>query len=115
MSGDRNGSAGFVCFMVGAALGAGLALIFAPQSGEETRKKVKEFSGKVTDDVLEGYEKVSKEAKKSVEQVKSAAENAIEHVKAFIDGAKEGLKKEIKAELKEEEVKETKAPAKKKA
>jgi gas vesicle protein len=115
MSGDNNGSAGLVYFLMGAAIGAGLALLFAPQSGEETRKKVKEFSGKVTDDVIESYEKVSSEAKKSIDQVKHAAENAIEHVKAFIDGAKEGLKKEIKAELKEEEVKETKAPAKKKA
>ena len=115
MSEDRNGFVGLVCFMAGAALGAGLALIFAPQSGEETRKRVKEFSGKVSDDVKESYDKVAKEAKKSVDQVKTAAENAIDHVKAFIDGAKEGLKKEIKAELKEEEVKETKAPAKKKA
>ena len=115
MSGDRNGFTGLVYFLAGAAIGAGLALLFAPQSGEETRKKVKEFSGKVTDEVKEGYDKVAKEAKKSVDQVKTAAENAIEHVKAFIDGAKEGLKKEIKAELKEEEIKETKAPAKKKA
>jgi hypothetical protein len=45
--------------------------------------------------------------------VKIAAENAIEHVKAFIDGAKEELKKGIKAELKKEEVK--KNPANKKA
>ena len=115
MSGDNNGSAGLVFFLVGAAIGAGLALLFAPQSGEETRKKVKEFSGKVTDDVKEGYEKVSSEAKKSIEQVKHAAEKAVDQVKAFIDGAKEGLKKEIKAELKEEEVKVAKAPAKKQA
>jgi gas vesicle protein len=112
MSGDRNGFTGLVYFLAGAAIGAGLALLFAPQSGEETRRKVKEFSGKVTDDVKEGYEKVSSEAKKSIEQVKHAAEKAVDNVKAFIDGAKEGFKKEIKAELKEEEVK---APAKKKA
>jgi gas vesicle protein len=64
MSSDRNGFVGFVCFLTGAALGAGLALIFAPQSGEETRKKIKDVSGKMADEVKDGYEKMSKEAKK---------------------------------------------------
>jgi len=112
MSGERNGYVGLIWFMAGAAIGAGLALLFAPQSGKETREKIKEFSGKVTDDIKEGYEKVSSEAKKSIDQVKNAAEKAVENVKAFVAGAKEGLKREIKAELKEADVK---APAKKKA
>jgi gas vesicle protein len=112
MSGEKNGYTGLIYFLAGAAIGAGLALLFAPQSGEETRKKIKEFSGKVTDEVKEGYEKVSGEAKKTIEQVKSAAGKAVEEVKAFVAGAKEGLKREIKAELKESE---EKAPARKKA
>ncbi len=112
MSGDRNGYTGLMYFLAGAAIGAGLALLFAPQSGEETRKKIKEFSGKVTGEVKEGYEKVSSEAKKSIDQVKNTAEKAVDHVKAFVAGAKEGLKREIKAELKEAE---EKAPARKKA
>jgi gas vesicle protein len=102
MCNDRGGIAGFIGFLTGAALGAGLALLFAPQTGSETRKQIKDVSGKVADDVKENYEKISKEAKKSVDQVKVATEGAIENVKAFIEGAKDGLKKEIKAELKEE-------------
>ena len=111
MSNERPGLTGVITFLAGAALGAGLALLFAPQSGKETRKKIKEFSGKVAEDVKEGYDKVSKEARKSIDQVKTTAENAIEHVKSFIEGAKTGLKREIKSELKAEEVQ---APAKKK-
>jgi len=102
MSGNNNGSFGIVTFLAGAALGAGLALLFAPQSGEETRKKIKDVSGKVADDLKENYEKLSNEAKKSVEQVKTAAEKAVENVKGFVDGARDGLKKEIKEELKQE-------------
>jgi gas vesicle protein len=113
MSDDRNGFVGLMCFLTGAALGAGLALIFAPQSGEETRKKIKDISGKVSDEVKESYEKLNKEARKSIEQVKAAADNAVDHVKSFVEGAKEGLKKEIKSELKEETG--TVTPAKKKA
>lgn len=109
MSDDKS-FAGLVGFLAGAALGAGLALLFAPQTGEETRKKIKDVSDKVADDVKVNYDKISKEAKKAVDQVKVAADGAIENVKSFIDGAKEGLKKEIKAEIAEEA-----APAKKKA
>ena len=111
MSDDRNGFIGLVSFLTGAALGATLALLFAPQSGAETRKQIKDVSDKVTDEVKENYEKVSKEAKKAVEQVKIASDKAIENVKSFIDGAKTGLKKEIKEEIEEE----VKAPEKKKA
>jgi gas vesicle protein len=107
MSDERHSAFGtLVTFLTGAALGAGLALLFAPQSGEETRKKIKDVSDKVSDDVKENYEKVSKEAQKAIENVKTASEKAINQMKTFIDGAKDNLKKEIKAE--------TKAPAKKK-
>ncbi len=110
MSDDKNGVFSFVCFIAGAAIGAGLALLYAPQSGVETRKKIKDTSEKVADDVKQQYDKISEEAKKSIESVKVAAEKAINNVKGFVDGAKDSLKKEIKEEL----VEETKAPVKKK-
>ena len=93
MSSDKNaGVVGLVSFLTGAAIGAGLALLFAPHSGEETRKKLKDYSGKVADEVKDGYEKITKEAKKSIESVKSSAEKAIDTVKA-----------KVKKETKEEE------------
>ena len=85
MSSEKNaGIVGLVSFLAGAAIGASIALLFAPQSGEETRKKIKDFSGKLADDVKEGYEKIAKEAKKSIESVKNSAEKAIETVKAKV-------------------------------
>lgn len=107
---EEKGISGLIYFLAGAAIGAGLALLYAPQAGVETRKKIKETSEKVTDDVKEHYEKISEEAKKSIEHVKNAAEKAINNVKSFIEGAKDSLKKEIKEELEEEP-----SPAKKKA
>lgn len=102
MCDSSKSAAGFFGFLTGAVIGAGLALLFAPQTGAETRKQIKDVSDKVADDVKENYDKISKEAKKSIEQVKTAAEKAMDNVKHFVDGAKEGLKKEIKQELKEE-------------
>jgi len=109
MSDNNSGLAGLLGFVTGAVIGAGLALLYAPQTGKETRQKIKETSEKISADMKENYEKMGKEAKKAVEQVKVAAEGALENVKSFIDGAKEGMKREIKSELKEEAA----APAKK--
>lgn len=107
MSDEHHSAFGtLVTFLTGAALGAGLALLFAPQSGEETRKKIKEVSDKVSDDVRDNYEKVSKEAQKAIDNVKAASEKAVNQMKTFIDGAKDSLKKEIQKEIK--------APSKKK-
>ena len=33
-----------ICFLVGGAVGAGLALAYAPYSGKKTRKKLKGYS-----------------------------------------------------------------------
>ena len=97
MSDERNGFLGTVfTFLTGAALGAGLALLFAPQSGEETRKKIKDMSEKVAEDVKEHYDKLHKEAQKAIESVKTTSEKAVGQIKNFIDSAKEGLSKETK-------------------
>lgn len=101
MSQDNQGVFGVVCFLAGAAVGAGLALLYAPQTGAETRQQIKDVSGKVGDDIKANYDKIAEEAKKSIEQVKVQAEKAIDNVKSFMDGAKDGLKEEIKAELAE--------------
>ena len=39
----------FLSFLLGGLVGAGFALLLAPQSGRETRQKIREF----TDDVTE--------------------------------------------------------------
>ncbi len=38
---EREGGGGLGSFILGALVGAGLALLFAPQSGEETQEEIK--------------------------------------------------------------------------
>lgn len=81
-------------FLTGAVIGAGFALLFAPYSGDETRKKIKDVSDKTSEDVKENYEKISKEAQKTLEKVKELSDNAVKQVKAvFEEVKKEGLSK----------------------
>lgn len=44
---ERRSEGGFGLFLLGAALGAGLALLFAPQAGEETRAELRRTARKV--------------------------------------------------------------------
>ncbi len=64
---DNTGSKMFFSFLTGAAIGAGLALLFAPQSGKETRKQIKDFSEKLSGEVKDEVEKLSERAKGFVE------------------------------------------------
>jgi len=67
---ENTGSKMFFSFLTGAAIGAGLALMFAPQSGKETRKQIKDFSDKLGGEVRDGVDKISEKAKGFIEKGK---------------------------------------------
>jgi len=67
---NNTGSKMFFSFLSGAAIGAGLALLLAPQSGKETRKQIKDFSEKLNGEVRDEVEKISEKAKGFIEGAK---------------------------------------------
>ena len=78
-------SGNFGSFLVGIALGAGLALLMAPDSGNETRRRLRrsarkvkrvarEKAGEIADSVTDRYE----HARRTVEDKLEAARSAIE-------------------------------------
>lgn len=94
----------FLSFILGGMVGAGFALLLAPQSGRETRQKIKEL----TEDVKEkakGYvgevkEKITSGIDKSkgfYEEKKSIISTAIEAGKEAYEKEKERLSKEQNA------------------
>ncbi|MDQ2767482.1 MAG: YtxH domain-containing protein [Gemmatimonadota bacterium] len=46
---EEKSGGGFGSFLLGAAIGAGIALLLAPQSGEETRRDLKRKAGEMKD------------------------------------------------------------------
>ncbi len=78
---ENTGSKMFFSFLTGAALGAGLALLFAPQSGKETRKQIKDFSDKLGNDVKDEAEKISSRVKYEVDKLGDKAKSIIGEAK----------------------------------
>ncbi|HVP90827.1 MAG TPA: YtxH domain-containing protein [Terriglobales bacterium] len=75
-------------FMAGAAAGFVVGILFAPASGKETRKKIKDQAVKTGEVAMEGYEKIAKEAEKSMKVVREKTSEGLEAIKEFIEKKK---------------------------
>lgn len=91
----------FMAFLLGGAVGAGLALFLAPQSGKETREKlmglaedVKEKTSQYTEQLKGKITSKIEEGKGLVEEKKSIIASAIEAGKEAMEREKERLLKE---------------------
>ena len=78
---DGNDSSGLSAFILGAAIGAGLALIFAPQSGVETRQSIKRGAKKAGEATKRAGVKVTD----AFAQAKADLESRIDSAKSSID------------------------------
>ena len=75
-------------FLIGAATGFVLGVLFAPASGEETRKKIHEGAVKTGEKAKESYEKVAREAEKGIKVVREKTAEGIESIKDFVEKKK---------------------------
>jgi len=67
-------------FLSGAAIGAGIALLFAPQSGKETREKIKDVADDVKDkisDLVGDTKDFLSEQKRAITEAVAAGKEAI--------------------------------------
>ena len=90
--GDNKGSSALevaLSFLIGAASGFVLGILFAPASGKETRQKIKTQATKTGEKAKESYDKISKEAEKGIQVVKEKAQEGIEAIKEFLEKKKE--------------------------
>ncbi|MBI5894445.1 MAG: YtxH domain-containing protein [Deltaproteobacteria bacterium] len=83
-----------LALLLGGVIGAGIALLYAPQTGEETRKKLKETADKLRDQFKEKGDTVSEYASEGVQKVRQFVEEKKADVTAAYEAGKEAFKKE---------------------
>jgi gas vesicle protein len=74
-------------FAIGVAAGAGVALLYAPQAGEKTRRQVRRKLEDASDYVKDTADTLSEHAGKAYKVSKSAVEDAIDSASNVYDAA----------------------------
>ena len=67
-----------IAFAAGALIGAGIALLYAPQSGEETRRLIAEKAEDLKKQAMEKYEHSKEVLREKKEQLSAAYESGKE-------------------------------------
>jgi gas vesicle protein len=91
-----------VSFLLGGIVGAGLALLLAPQSGDETRKKIRDFADDVKDRTTDYVDKTKEKITSYVDEGKGLYEQKKSIVKSAIEAGKEAYEKEKERLAKEQ-------------
>jgi len=97
---DRENSAvvGALMLLAGGIIGAGIALLYAPQSGQKTRKEIGRYAKKARrkgEEAMEAVEDFSEQVTEMAESVGERASEILDKGKDMAYGAKKGLLKAI--------------------
>ncbi|MBI3896023.1 MAG: YtxH domain-containing protein [Acidobacteria bacterium] len=76
---NRNGDK-VLWMLAGLGIGAGVALLFAPKTGRETRRYLKHIAEEGRDKVVETGEEVFEKGKEVYERGKAVVDDAMEYV-----------------------------------
>ena len=88
----------FFALIAGAAAGLTLGLLFAPEKGEETRRKVKVAAAEGWDEFMDAADEGWGKAKETMDDLKEGAESATSRMRARARLARRDLKN-LKATL----------------
>ena len=94
MSENNNTMSTMFTFLLGGLIGAGLALLYAPLSGEETRKRIKEQMAQKGDELKQRYETAVDTVEEGVGKVKEIIEDRKNEVAAAYQTGKEAYQRE---------------------
>jgi gas vesicle protein len=102
----EKGDSGFGAFLWGAVIGAGLALLFAPQSGEETRRLIKnrgrrlwaaaeEKASEIQDLVSSGFDDAKERVEDAIDERRQVARDVMDAGKAAVHSARDELERRL--------------------
>ena len=89
MSNQNSGLLFFAGFVTGSLVGASLAVLLAPQSGEETRDQIRDKGIELRDGAVEGFTETSQRAQTQIatwqEALEKGKHNAVEAIGHGVD------------------------------
>src|SRR6266542_4467463 len=83
-----------ISFLAGAAIGSGLALLFAPKSGREVREQIKDL----TDDAVGKIKEYARDAQDKIKTTYDEGKELLKEKKTIISSAIEAGKEAIEKE-----------------
>lgn len=84
----------FVSFVAGAAIGAGLALLYAPKSGSEMRETIADFTEDAVDKIKEYTKEAQEKIKTAIEDGKETIVEKKSILASAIEAGREAMNKE---------------------
>jgi gas vesicle protein len=96
---DENGGSKVGFFLAGLGIGAVLALLFAPRSGQETRDMIAQKAGEGRDYVKTKTDEFRKQAEEAVEKGRGLVAKQKEMLSAALEAGKQAYQEE-KAKVK---------------
>lgn len=83
-----------VSFVAGAAIGAGLALLYAPKSGQEMRETIADFAEDAVDKIKEYTKEAQQKIKTAIEDGKETIIEKKSILASAIEAGREAMNKE---------------------
>src|SRR4030042_395498 len=91
---DRSTGSIILAFLIGGLVGAGVALLLAPQPGKETKQKIKELTEEAKEKLTQYAEEVKSKVTSTVEKGKGLVEEKKSLITTAVEAGKEAYAKE---------------------
>lgn len=86
---ERDSGGGAGSFVLGALVGAGLALLFAPKSGAETQEELKEQARKLRSAAEERVREAQRQLEERLEDVRDGVQTRFDDVKQAVNAGRD--------------------------